>query len=412
MLTRNLVKYKINKKKIKPQFVKTDDQDLLNTASQLLNLFGESNNKTRGELLSESKLITENSQCNPIVIRGLEKLLLDRTKFNTDIQEELVDFRQNLFSFTSEMHTKGKIKDLDNYYKTIANHFQKDISEIQNQLYSDLPLNQTVCKFKPFSPERLLHRYNCAQIQGLLIHCEHLILKILYPDSAQLRQLFKYLRFYQLLAQIAKLDNESGFIITIDGPLSIFFQTKKYGMNLALFFPAILHQKEWKLEAKIKFKNRKEFLQLELDNNIKVLSHYQHFMAYIPEEITRFQNSIEKKIPSWDIQPSESLISLTGEAYCFPDYTLKNEKGKQIDLELFHAWHSTPLIYRLKQLDQVKQPKLILGVCKKLLKDPSIENYIQNSTYFNDFGFFFREMPTAINIKPVLEKILSKGEAG
>ncbi|KPA11077.1 protein containing DUF790, endonuclease-like protein [Candidatus Magnetomorum sp. HK-1] len=405
MLTKNLVRYRIRKKQIKPQFIKTNDKSLLNTASQLLELFNESIDKTRGELLSESKIITEHSKCNSIITHGLEKLLLDRTKFNTDTPEELVNFRQELFSFTAELHNNGEIQDLEMYYQTIAKQFQKDISEIQNQLYSDLPLNQTVSKFKPISPERLLHRYNCAQVQGLLIHCEHLTLKIFNPDPACLRQLFKYLRFHQLLAQITQLNDKSGFKITIDGPLSLFFQTQKYGMNLALFFPAILHQKEWSLTAKIQFKNRNEPFQLDLDHNCKILSHYQHFMAYIPEEVHHFQKSFAKKISSWEIKHSDSLISLPGDAYCFPDYTLQSEKGIKIDLELFHAWHSTPLIYRLKQLEQTEKPILILGVCKKLLKDPAIANYVDNSNYFKHFGFLFREMPTATSIKSVLDSL-------
>ncbi len=378
---------------------------MLSIAAQLLEVFQNSQGKTRSELLSESKLVIEQSNCNSMITSGLEKLLLDRTKFNTDTQEELLNFRQELFSFTSELHNHGNFQNLDTYYQSIANKFQKNISDIQNQLYSDHPLNQPVSQFKPLSPERLLHRYNCAQVQGLFIHCEHLTIKIVNPDPAHLRQLFKYLRFYQLLAQITELNDTSGFQIRIDGPLSLFFQTQKYGINLALFFPAILHQKEWQLTASIQLKNRTVPLQLELNQTCKILSHYNHFMAYIPEEVTSFQKNFAKKMPSWNIQPSDRLISLPGDTYCFPDYTLTNEIGLTVDLELFHAWHSTPLIYRLKQLEQTKQPGLLLGVCKKLLKDPAIANDIDHSTYFKHFGFFFRDMPTVSSIKPVLETL-------
>jgi len=406
VLTKNLIRYKIHKQQIiKPQFIQPDDKDLLNIATQLLDLFNDSLHQTRQSLLSESKLITQNSKCNAVVTRGLEKLLLDRTTFNTDTREELVNFRQELFSFTSGLHNDGKIKDLDSYYQTISNHFQKQMSEIQDQLYSDLPLNQPVLKFKSLSPERLLHRYNCAQVQGLLFHCEDLMLEIIDPDPAKLRQLFKYLRFHQLLAHITKIKDQSGFCIKIDGPLSLFFQTQKYGQNLSLFFPAILHQDKWRLTASIQLKNRKTPLQLNLDHRCHILSHYQHFMAYIPDEIRQFQKSFQKKISHWTIKPSETLIALPGEAYCFPDYTLSKENERRIDLEIFHSWHSSPLIDRLKQLNQTKEPVLIIGVSKKILKNPTILNYIEQSDYFEKFGFFFRDMPTVNNVNIVLKRL-------
>ena len=409
MLTKDLVRYKIHNNNIKPQFINPNDQSLLNTATQLIELFNNSSGKSRGALLSESKIIIDNSDCNAIVTRGLEKLLLDRTTFNTDTQEELFTFRHDIFAFTSQLHNQGGTQDSDAYYQSIANQFHKTIPEIQEQLYSDLPLNQPVSMFKSLSSEALLHRYNCAQIQGLLLHCEELTLHIMNAEPACLRQLFKYLRFYQLLAQIKQLKNQSGFQIIIDGPLSLFFQTLKYGTHLALFFPAILHQNEWNLTARIQLKNRKESLQLELDQTCQIKSHYHHFMAYIPDEVTQFQNSLAQKLPLWSIQPSDRLIPLPGDAYCFPDYTLSHEIVGQIDLELFHAWHKTPLIYRLKQLEKSDHPILILGVCNKLLKEPSIANDIDHSAYFNQFGFFFKDMPTVSSIRPVLERILQNG---
>jgi len=405
VLTKNLIRYKIYKEHIKPQFIKTNDEQLLNAASQLLNLFKDSIHKTRGTLLSQSKLILENSPCNNIVIQGLEKLLLDRTTFNTDTQEELVNFRKELFSFTSNLHHKGEIQDLETYYQTISDHFQKDISDIQNQLYSDLPINQPVSKFKTLSPERLLHRYNCAQIQGLLLHCESLMLDIINPDPVKLRQLFKYLRFHQLLAKITQIKDRSGFHIQIDGPLNLFFQTQKYGMNLALFFPAVLHQKEWRLTASIQLKKRPAAVQLTLDHKCHILSHYQHFMAYIPDELRQFQKNFEKKNNSWKIKPSETLIPMAGETYCFPDFTFTHEKGKTIDLEIFHPWHSSPLIDRLKKVKQTQKTGLLIGVSKKLLKDPTITNYIEQSDYFKKFGFIFREMPTVKNICDILNQL-------
>jgi hypothetical protein len=402
VLTKNLVRYKIYKNTISPRFIQTNDPQLLQTADQLLELFRESIGKDRGTLIADCKTIVDYCDSQPIVERGLEKLLMDRTTFNTESPESLIQFRQALFLFTSKLH-QNIIEDIETYYQTIEKEFQQDISQIQNQLYSDLPINQPVLEFKDLSAKRLLHRYNCAQVQGLLIHCAQLTLNIFSSDTASLRQLFKYLRFHQLLAEIKKLQNQKGVQIKIDGPLSLFFQTQKYGLNLANFFPAILHQKEWQLTADIHLKNRKTPLELSLDQTCNILSHYNQFMSYIPDEIRMLQKSFTQKLPSWEIKPSETLIPLPGETWCFPDYTLTNNIGDTFHLELFHPWHSTPLQYRLKQLMQVKTSGLLLGVSKKLMKDPGIKHDIETSDYFRKFGFLFNDMPTVSSIRSVLQ---------
>jgi len=403
VLTKNLIRYRIVKNKIFPRFIQTNDPLLLQTSSELLDLFNESSGKTRNQLISDSNNIIDYCNCPTIITRGLEKLLMDRTTFNTESPEALVQFRKELFLFTSRLHQE-KIQDTTNYYQSIEKNFQQDIPHIQNQLYSDLPFNQPVVKFKALSADRLLHRYNCAQVQGLLIHCEQLILDIYSPDIASLRQLFKYLRFHQLLAEIIKLEDEIGFQIKINGPLSLFFQTQKYGINLANFFPAILHQKEWELTAEIRLKNQKRPLILSLDQSCNILSHYNHFMAYIPEEISMLQQSVNKKLPSWTIKPSETLIPLPGDAWCFPDFTLTHQIGDTFHLELFHPWHSSHVLYRLKQLKDSKKSGLLLGVNKKLMKDPAIKKVIEQSVYFKKYGFLYNDMPTVRHIKKVLEE--------
>jgi hypothetical protein len=402
VLTKDLVRYKIYKNTITPLFIQTNDPQLLRISTQLLELFNDSTGKTRGALISESKNLIDHCGSNTIVVRGLEKLLMDRTTFNTESPDSLVQFRQDLFLFTSKLHQES-IHDIDTYYQTIEKAFQQDMSHIQNQLYSDLPNNQPVIGFKAFSAERLLHRYNCAQVQGLLLHCSQLILKILNPDTGSLRQLFKYIRFHQLLADISKLKDEEGFQIQIDGPLNLFIQTKKYGLNLANFFPALLHQKEWQLTAHIQLRKRKTPLMLSLDHRCNILSHYNQFMSYIPDEINMIQESFNKKISSWQIQPSETLIPLSGDTWCFPDFTLTNQHGDIFYLELFHAWHSTPLIYRLNQLKAAETSELLLGVSKKLLKDSAIEKVIEASEYFRTFGFVFNDMPTVNHIRSILQ---------
>lgn len=408
MLTRDLIRYKILQDAINPEFINPADPDLLDAAEQLLTIFKSAEGKTRSELSEESKPVIEGAPFEAVIARGLEKLLLDRTDFDTAPDEELTQFRRELFTLTSQILSGEPLDGYDAYHERVQQELQKSPQEISTALYSDLPENQKVTGFKPLSAERLLHRYNAAQVQGLLIHCHKLELRLWDSRPESLRQLFKYLRFHQLLATIRK-DSEDQFWITVDGPLSLFYKTQKYGLSLAVFFPALLHQQNWELKAEIEFKNRRKYL-LSLDKSSGLAPYSHQFLAYVPEEIRFFQETFHRKSEGWEIAPADTFIPLEGEFYCFPDYTLSHTSGVDISLELFHPWHASHLAIRLQHLENLSPPPLIIGVSKVLLNDPLAAQTVEDSAYFSRYGFVFREMPTADKVLPILERILGEKE--
>ncbi len=407
MLTKDLLRFQTDKNNVSPSFVSPKDPELLGAAQQLLDIFEASVNcSTREELLESSKEVIDGSRCEAIIMRGLEKLLLDRTEFETKSNPKLLELRQKVFLRTSELLSQHRYTSLKEYQKQVEEEFLFSSETMGPQLYSDLPPYQQIIHFKPFSPVNLLHRYNCAQVQGLLLRCSTLELKVSDAQPGLLRQLCKYLRFHQLLAQIT-LDEDKLYHFTIDGPLSLFYQTQKYGLNLANFFPAILHQPTWQLSAQIQITKQKQ-LSLELDQTCQIRSHYQQFLAYIPEEIEMFQQTFQQKSQSWHIEQATRFIPLEGELYCFPDYTLTHASGLGVSMELFHAWHASHLTARLHQLEHGSESPLLIGITKKTSQDPLVKQTVENSAYFSRFGFIFREMPTADKVTPILEQLVEE----
>ena len=413
MLTKDLLQYKIKKGQILPQFVNPTDDQLLAVAEQLIAIFEDSPDTQRAALLETSKHIIDSTPGPPIVKRGLEKLLLDRTEFDTAPNEELIAFRQKLFTETSRLLSQEPFTDYAAYQRRVvqitAGELPQGIgsveeSELAAKLYGDLPNSQPVLAFKTLSPERLLHRYNAAQVQGLLLHCNTLTLKLADSMTAELRQLFKYLRFNQLLSTIRK--EEALYQITVDGPLNLFYKTKRYGMNLANFFMAVLHQPKWELTADIQFRNRQP-ARLSLDESCGIQPISQQFLAYIPEDIQLFQAMLRNKTEEWQIRPGSQFLPLAGDFYCFPDYQLVHKSGVETAIELFHPWHQGHLIARLNTLAHQKDVSLILGVSKELEKKPMIAEALAASTYFSEFGFVFRDVPTIRALLPILNLLVN-----
>ncbi len=428
MLTKDLLRYKIKSGEILPQFVNPTDKQLLIIAEQLVTAFEDSINVPRATLLESSKQIIDSTPGAPIVKRGLEKLLLDRTEFDTAPNEELIAFRKELFTETSRLLSQKQFQDYGDYQRTvletIAEGSRPEIAPTEAgagaegsrpkiapteevtlgaKLYADLPSNQPVLTFNTLSAERLLHRYNAAQVQGLLLHCNSLRLKLSDSMTAELRQLFKYLRFNQLLSTIRK--QEELYEITVDGPLNLFYKTKRYGMNLANFFLAVLHQPKWELTADIQFRN-KRVSRLSLDESCGIKPISQQFLAYIPEDIQLFQTMLRNKTEDWQVRPGSQFLPLTGDFYCFPDYQLVHKSGVETAIELFHPWHQGHLIARLNTLGEQEDVCLILGVSKELEKKPLIAEALETSAYFSQFGFTFRDVPTMRALLPILNSLV------
>ena len=427
MLTKDLLRYKIQKGHIHPLFIAPKDTVLLGIADQLISIFEDSINTPRATLLEASKQIIDSTPKAPIIKRGLEKLLLDRTEFDTAPNEALIAFRQKLFTETSRLLSQEQFQDYAAYQRkvleTIGDESRPKVAPTEEvvvdeprpeiapteeaalraKLYADLPSNQPILTFNTLSAERLLHRYNAAQVQGLLLHCNSLTLKLSDSMTAELRQLFKYLRFNQLLSTIRK--EEELYEITVDGPLNLFYKTKRYGMNLANFFLAVLHQPKWELTAEIQFRN-KRVSRLSLDESCGIKPISQQFLAYIPEDIQLFQAMLRNKTEDWQIRPGSQFLPLAGDFYCFPDYQLVHNSGVETAIELFHPWHQGHLIARLNTLAEQKDVSLILGVSKELEKKPLIAEALETSEYFSQFGFTFRDVPTMRSLLPILNSLV------
>ena len=406
MLTKNLVRFSLRNGRVYPRFIDPLKQDLLEAARALTAIFEDAPGLTRDELLGRTVGIIDATPRVGVVLRGFEKLLLDRTDFETPEDDERPNFRAEVFAATSKALTVDQFESIADYDAWIQTRFGKSVERVAGQLFSDLPGQQPVLTFKPITPEMLLHRYNCALIQWLLLHSAGVKLTLTATGPTEPRKLFKHLRFHRLLAVIHN-PSPGVFELDIDGPLSLFFQTKKYGMNLARFFPALLHLSQWSLTAELDLKNRRTGV-LELDQSIGIQPEFELFTAYVPKEIKVFQKSFAKKASGWKIAKESRFVPLGGDHACFPDFMLKHESGSAVAIELFHRWHASQLTIRLQQIENAKKNQLILGVDHALARKPEIAAALKDSPAFARYGFKFRDIPTVNIILPILERFLSK----
>jgi len=403
MLTKDLVRYRVYKGAVKPKFIDPSDHDLLAQAAAMIEVFVQGCGLSRGELEQETDRLVESSPTEAVVSRGLEKLLTDRSEFDVPADDERPDFREKVFRTAGAFLRDAGYDNPEDYLQATESALGQPIAQIRSALFNDLPMHHPMIKFKKITAEKLLHLYNCAQVQWLLLHCEELEVTLRKTAPARLRQLFKYLRFQQLLAEVHR--EKKGLTgLRISGPLSMFYQTRKYGMKLAFFFPALLHQPDWQLHARIEPKKGRK-LTLSLDQSCGILPQQSRFLAYIPLEVQSLSESLTRHLPEWKLEPAADFVQLSGEVYCFPDFTLQDDKDNKVSIELFHAWHASHLLVRLAQMEEPGKTRLLLGVSRKLLKDPATQSALEGSAYFARRGFTFSEIPSGKQVANLLKNL-------
>ena len=412
MLTKDLLKYRRQGKYIRPFFIDADDGSLLQIANNLLTVYQgqeEGQNLTRGEIDELAEPVLK-SHRDLKLTKGLNKLIADRCEFS---QAEAFDYpscRRELFLKAAEFLKEGKLSLEEYRLKLTESHDNKDFAS--HDIFADLPENETLSKIKKLFPRELLERYNCAQVQGLLLYASEIELKVTTAEPSELRRLFKYLKFFRLLAEIKELKvpkkkgSSKKYIsmqLKVSGPASMFENSRKYGLQLASFFPAACALEKWQLKADIKLNNK--IYRLNLNESAGLVSHYRNFSAYIPEEIVLFHRMFKQKVKEWEITGDTPFIKGKKQEIIFPDLNFKHESGKLVHLELFHRWHYGALMQRLEFCSKNPEQPLIIGVDRALLKG-ELKQLLEENEFFQQKGFLFRDFPGIARVNKLLDKCL------
>ena len=397
MLTKDLILCKMANGRLKPQFVDTSDAELVDLAERLLAAYDPSNSPIREEI---EELATQAAQGfrTPKLAQGILKIVDDQAVFSSPQDMDYPAARFSLFKKAAEIIRAHPGQTEEQYQQRLAQATADNPLAARESIYEDLPENDRLVKLAFITPKQVLERYNCGLVQGLLLHAGSIQLTVHDTDPAKLRRLFKYLKFFRLLARISADNNAEGestpdkLSIVIDGPASIFDQSKRYGFQLACFFPAVVALDHWSMRAEINWKETKRFLVL--DESSGLVSHYHNFTAYVPEEIQLFHRYFKESVKDWTIVGNAPFIRGDGNDVAFPDFSFQHAGGTIIHLELFHRWHATQIMTRLDWLKKNPSAPLVVGIDRFLLKDEALQSRLETDDALKPRIFLFSDYPT------------------
>lgn len=408
MLTADLIRTWKQGPYIGPKYLNTEDSGYLELARRLIDLFIEYKGHTRGELQEALRDLLADSP-DYLIHRGLSKLLLDRCEFQIRQKSGLNPklLRAKLFHLAVENAPVVLAPDLihpvtkDDLLHAVALELNTTPETVAAEMYADLPQNHLLSIFDAPTPEWLLNRYNVALAQGILYKCVRMRLIAYRNIPARYKQLFKFIKFYRLLHSITG-DLDSGYEILLDGPVSLFRLSQKYGMQMALFLPALLLCTKWKMEAEIVAgEDQKRYFVLSSDQQI-LASHYKDAAQYDSLLEEKFAQRFEQLQSEWRIERETEIVNLK-ETVFIPDFTFRHQHdGRVALLEIVGFWRSDYLERKIEKIRRANLTNLVIAVSSTLNVS---ESDLQN---LPGFWFFFK---TAIDPKEVLKRIESVAQS-
>ncbi len=369
MLTSDLLQTRNHGPYIYPRYIKTEAPRAQGLAEQLIAIFSDHQGKTRRELSDALNQYAQDSTDYRIQ-RGLAKLLRDdRCEFSERSVAPPAEVRERVFGLARENHPVVLQPDMihpvsrNDILAEVASEYKTDVEQLTWAVYADLPDNHILTRFDSPQPEWLLERYNVALAQALLYRCIRMRLSVLRNIPSRYKQLFKFVKFYQLMHTIQG-DLDSGYEIVLDGPVSLFRLSQKYGLKLAVFLPALLLCTRWKMEAEIVAADGERRF-FPLDESAGLHSHYRDSTVYDSLLERTFAERFGEIESGWEIEREVAIINLKDTVF-IPDFAFRHADGRTALLEIVGFWRPDYLKRKLMKLKRSGRTDMVVAVSADL----------------------------------------------
>ncbi|AGA25478.1 DUF790 family protein [Singulisphaera acidiphila] len=406
MLTGNLVRVKVTSKgRVMPLYLSRDNAQWLEVAESLLLIFREGVGTTRYEIETEvHELVGEGLAT--LAHRGLAKVLEDRAEFEVVADVPPETLREKLFSAAADYRRSLRAAGhrapfkRDHVLEVVGRELGIEPEAVAAGLFADLKDENRMLKFDDLDAQRLVDRYNVALAQAILLRAVLVTAVVRNEKPARYRQLFRQLKFHRLLYRVEG-SMTTGYTFQIDGPLSLFSATNRYGLQMALFLPTLLHCAEFRLDAELRWGPKRDPRSFHLESSDGLISHQADTGTYVPAEMGAFLDRIRQVASAWDVTESTEVIELGREGVWVPDYRFVHKAtGLDVFLEVVGFWKRSSLDRLLRLLPQHGPKRYVLAISDRLKVDEeSIEG-------LSGPVLRFKEIPNSNDLSALLDRFL------
>ncbi len=399
MLQSSLLRAKIRKGKIYPVFADINNTSDAELASLMIDRFKSAveHRETKGSLVSSVKELEYYYDYR--LVRGFYALLERLSVFKSKADYHGIDpilLRRKVFEESSKRGFALTGYERNSIISDIAKAFNINSSILEDLLMSDIDENLLIVELKPISVDKLIASYNLSLIQTLLFKCVTFECRV--SSGVEWKYLLRDVKrlglMYMLEYDGSYNDNEnnnnnnykgkkiSKITCIIDGPLSIFKMTEKYGTAIARLIPTIVNAREWYIRAWIvRDSNRTRTYEFTLSNTDEVMLDKSNYLIssssnnngnsiviYDSNIEERFANTFMNYDTGWMLVREPEPIIVSNKAF-IPDFAF--EKGTiRVYLEIVGFWTKEYIEKKLQKIRQLKMERsdidIIVAIDKEL----------------------------------------------
>ena len=416
MLTADLARSRTYEDTITPQFIDTDEQRYRSTAEELIEIFEGHLGEPKGELEDTIDQLTI-ADTDYKIVQGLAKLLKDECEFEAIAQVEPREIRQRLFEKANESYpivrqpTLGEDTQKLEVYSSIADQLGITLEECYRGMYADLAENKRLVRFghrvsdeydgadsssattrltgdseesyaeDAITTDWLLTRYNLALAQAVLYDATEMRVRVW--DS--FATVFSYVKLFGLMHRIYPIDDSGnrvsstdaadGYEAILDGAASLFSKSRKYGIRMANFLPALPLCDRWEMEADIlddENGSTGRTLSFELDHTDDLSSHYSAQSDFDSDVERTLARKWERSNTDWELVREDDVLDLGAEVM-LPDFAIEHPDGRRVVFEIVGFWTPEYLDEKLSKIRDADRDNLIVAVSERL--DCSSEDF-------------------------------------
>ena len=334
--------------------------------------------------------------------------------------------RQKLFEESSKQGLALSDSQRQGIIQQIANQMHISFDDVETLMWSDKDENLIVTQFDTINPKDLILWYNLSLFQTLLFKCAELEFYIkggVYWKEV-LRNVKRYGLMYNLEYYSEDDADEDSIKCVLEGPLSLFKMTDRYGTSMAKLLPSIVGTPTWKINGSIVKKtdsgqkiysfelssdNSKDFLRSRIDpeyqNDGNAENNDYVYDSSIEAAFAKkfYQHFNQNDKFGWKISREPDPLIADGKAM-IPDF-LFERFGRKVYFEIVGFWTKEYLERKAAKL------KVLFDNNENNKNNKSIDLLVavnsdlscsQIETISKDRVFTFKK---DVSIKPVLEHL-------
>lgn len=199
------------------------------------------------------------------------------------------------------------------------------------------------------APHDLVHAYNLALAQSLLMRCSGLVITV----REHVRHVVGYAKLRGLMATFE--ETNEGVDVSLSGPLALFHDTIKYGRSLGGILNALATTNDWSARANVLLEGRSYLLEVDATAPIARVHALPRRADSVLER--RLVRDLRAARSEWAVV-REGAVVRVGRRLFYPDFTLVSSAGRVL-VEVVGYWTPEYLASKVEALAAVDVPMVV-----------------------------------------------------